>query len=279
MPVIAMTQEMGSLAKDVALKLAEASGLAVMRHEVLENVAGRMHVPGSLISRLREGKAGLVERLSTDQERVAVYSEQELYTLAARGNIVLRGWGATAVLRKVPHVVTVRITRSFDKRVAWLMDHLGTEDRDFAESEVRRSDNAHASRMHSLYDVTWGDPTLYDMVLNTDRVSVDSAVAMIQQLAARPEFQETPDSRALLSSLALNAQVRAALKDDAATSDLRINIESTGAMVALSGIVLNERERAAAERVTAAVPGVTGVDNKLRVMTTKRRFASTDAKL
>jgi hypothetical protein len=62
MPVIAMTQEMGSLAKDVALQLAETAGLAVMRHEVLENVAGRMHVPGSLISRLREGKAGLVER-------------------------------------------------------------------------------------------------------------------------------------------------------------------------------------------------------------------------
>ena len=82
MPVVAMTQEMGSLSKDVALKLAEASGLAVMRHEVLESVAGKMHVPGSLISRLREGKAGLVERLSTDQERVAVYTAQEVYTLA-----------------------------------------------------------------------------------------------------------------------------------------------------------------------------------------------------
>ena len=34
MPVIAMTQEMGSLAKDVSLQLAEAMGLAVMRHEV-----------------------------------------------------------------------------------------------------------------------------------------------------------------------------------------------------------------------------------------------------
>src|SRR6478736_9114155 len=105
MPVIAMTQEMGSLAKDVALQLAQAANLAVMRHEVLENVAGRMHVPGSLISRLREGKAGLVERLSTDQERVAVYTAQEVYALASRGNIVLRGWGTTQLLRKVPHVL------------------------------------------------------------------------------------------------------------------------------------------------------------------------------
>ena len=44
MPVIAMTQEMGSLAKDVSLHLAETAQLNVMRHEVLEHVAGRMHV-------------------------------------------------------------------------------------------------------------------------------------------------------------------------------------------------------------------------------------------
>ena len=72
MPVVAITHEMGSLAKEVALQLAQSSSLAVMRHEVLEHVAGKMHVPSSLISRLREGKAGLVERLTTDHERVAV---------------------------------------------------------------------------------------------------------------------------------------------------------------------------------------------------------------
>ena len=279
MPVIAMTQEMGSLAEDVALKLAEASGLAVMRHEVLENVAGKMHVQGSLISRLREGKAGLVERLSTDQERVAIYTEQELYSQASRGNVVLRGWGATALLRAVPHVVTVRVTRPFEQRVDWLMDNLGTDDRSFAEAEVRRSDHAHATRMNSLYDVTWGDPLLYDIVLNTDRLSIDSCVAVIQQLAARPEFQETEASRSMLANLALTSQVRAALKDQERTRDLRINIESNDGTVVLSGIVLNDQERSAAEQAAASATGVSRVDNQLRVMASNRRFASTDAKL
>ena len=40
MPVIAMTQEMGSLAKDVALQLAPSRWAShVMRHEVVEHVA------------------------------------------------------------------------------------------------------------------------------------------------------------------------------------------------------------------------------------------------
>jgi cytidylate kinase len=274
MPVIAMTQEMGSLAKDVALKLAEVSGLSVMRHEVLEHVAGRMHVPGSLISRLREGKAGLVERFTTDQNRVAVYTAEEVFALADKGDVVLRGWGATCLLGPVPHVVRVRVTRSFRKRVEWLMGSLETDDEAFAEAEVRRSDDAHASRMHDLFGVTWGDPVLYDLVLNTDRLSVESCVAQIRQLATRPEFQETPQSRTTLANLALAAKIRAALKDHEATRDVNITIASDQGKVALSGIVLNAQESAEAARVAASVPGVSGVENKLRLMAKSRRFTS-----
>src|SRR6187399_2948084 len=163
MPVIALTQEMGSLAKDVALRLADVSGLAAMRNEVVDNVAGRMQVPASLIRRLREGKAGLVERLSTDKEQVALFTAEEVFAQAVRGNVILRGWGATCLLRPVQHVLRVRVTRPFDQRVGWLMEHVGTDDREAAEGEVRRSDNAHASRMNAQFGVTWGDPLLYDL--------------------------------------------------------------------------------------------------------------------
>lgn len=274
MPIIAMTQEMGSLAKDVALELAQTAGLSIMRHEVLDHVAARMHVPGSLISRLREGKAGLVERLTTDQTSVAVYTAQEVFELAHQGNVVLRGWGATCLLNPVKHVVKVRVTRPFKQRVEWLMDKLETDDLAFAEDEVRRSDHAHASRMHEQFGVTWGDPLLFDMVLNTDRVSIASCVALIQQLASRPEFQETTESRAMLSSLALNARIRAALKDHESTRDVNIQIESHSAKVVLKGIVLNVQEKADAEKIASTVPDVQSVDNQLRIMTNSRRFTS-----
>lgn len=274
MPVIAMTQEMGSLAKDVAVQLAETAGLSVMRHEVLDHVAGRMHVAGSLISRLREGKAGLVERLTTDEQRLAIYTAQEVFAIASKGDVVLRGWGATCLLRPVRHVVRVRVTRSLSKRVEWLMGHLETDDAAFAEAEVRRSDDAHALRMHEQFGVTWGDPVLYDLTLNTDRLSVESCVAQILQLTGRPEFQETGASRAMLKDLALNARIRAAFKDYASTRGINIQIESQGGKVVLSGIVLNTHESTEAARIAATLPGVDAVDNQLRLMTTSRRFTS-----
>jgi hypothetical protein len=272
MPIIAMTQEMGSLAKDVAIELAASMNLSVMRHEVVDHLAGKLHVSTSVISRLREGKATLIERVKNDKDRFALYSAEEVFTQADQGNVVIRGWGATCLLRPVPHVVCVRITRSMNKRVEWLMNHLETDDREFARSEIRRSDDAHASRMQQQFGVTWGDPVLYDVVLNTDRLSVHSCVEQIRALTLRPEFQETEESRKLLNNMTLAARVRAKLKDTEATAEINITVEAENGHIKLRGIVINEREKIEVEKVATEVKGVTSVHNELRLMTSTRVF-------
>ena len=126
--------------------------------------------------------------------------------------------------------------------------------------------------MHAQFGVTWGDPLLYDLVLNTDRVSVESCAEQIAALARRPEFAETEASRAMLQNLALEARVRAALRADEATKAVDVTVASNAGRVVLSGMVLDADELPAAERVAAAVPGVASVDNQLRVMARSRLF-------
>ena len=277
MPVVALTQGMGSLAQDIAEQLADELQLATLQHEVAEHVANKMHVSKSLINRLRAGKAGTIERLRADREAIAVYTAQDVLEAAARGNVVVRGWGATLLLRPVPHVPCIRIMRPFAKRVQWLMAELDTDDIELAEAEIRRSDHANATRMHDQFGVDWGDPVLFDMVLNADRLSVDTCVQQIKALLARPEFAETEASRTLLQGMAQSARVRAALREHDETAGVNISIESVAGQVKLTGIVLNAAERAAAEQVAAAVPGVTAVDNQLRLMSTSRLFPSARA--
>jgi len=274
MPVIALTQEMGSLAKDVAQQLADELHLSTLRHEVAEHVAQKMHVPRSLINRLREGNAGTIERLRADRSSLAVYSAEEVLETAARGDVVLRGWGATCLLHAVPHVVCVRVTRPMKQRVEWLMKNLDTDDAESAEAEIRRSDQAHAAHMQDQFGVTWGDPLLYDLVLNTERLSVDSCVQQIKALVARPEFAETPASIALLQNMAVQARVRAALRADETTRGVDVTVESDAGKLVLRGIVADAREKDASGAVAAAVAGVVSVDNQLRTMAGSRLFAS-----
>lgn len=271
MPVIALTQGMGSLAQDIAEQLANELGIATLQHEVAEQVAESMHVSKSLINRLRSGKAGTIERLRADREAMAVYTAREVLDAAARGNVVIRGWGATRLLHPVSHVPCIRVMRPFAKRVQWLMQQLDTDDVQAAEDEIRRSDQSNAARMNAQFGVTWNDPVLFDMVLNTDRLSVDTCVQQIRGLLARPEFEETEESRAKLQGLALSAHVRAALRASSETAGVDITIESAGGRVTLSGIVVDSNERERTERLVAALPGVTGVDNRLRAMNQRAR--------
>jgi cytidylate kinase len=257
--------------------LAQELELSTLQHEVVDHVANKMHVSRSLINRLRAGKAGAIERFRADREGMAIYTAEEVLETAARGNVVLRGWGATCLLRPVPHVPCVRIMRPLAKRVEWLMAEIDTDDVELAEAEILRSDRANAARMHEQFGVNWGDPVLFDLVLNTDRLTVDTCVQQIRALLLRPEFAETDASRALLNGMALQAHVRAAMRAHDTTHNVDVVIEGTDDRIVLRGIVVSDEERAAAEQVATAVPGVAAVDNQLRVMATSRLFPSARA--
>ena len=113
---------------------------------------------------------------------------------------------------------------------------------------------------------------LYDLVLNTERVSIDSCVEQILHLSRRPEFQETAESRAILDGLALSARVRAALKANDSTGNVDVQIDSRDGRVVLNGIVVNEHEKLETERVATTVAGVGKVDSRLHLMSITRKF-------
>jgi len=266
MTVIAMTQEMATLGTDVAHGLAEALGLKIVQHEVGATVAERMQVKHSLIRRVREGQAGWLEKRGVDQEVFAVYAAEEVLNLAAHGNIVIRGWGATCILKGVSHIPCIRVCAPLEHRVRWLMERLDTDDADLAREEIERSDAAHIARIQQNFGVTLGDPLLYDLVLNTGRVSVESCIEQVIALSRRPEFQPTTASAAQLANLALQARIRSALKANEDTAEVSVTAEVDGGAVTLRGIVMKPEELAHTLAVVAGLPGVHSVDNQLRVM-------------
>ena len=266
MPVIAMTQEMASLGKDVALGVAEKLGLQLVRHEVGDMVAGRMQVKKSLIRRIREGKASKIEKWAADEKTISIFTAEEVFDLAVKGNVLIRGWGGTLLLRSVPHIARIRVGAPLEVRVKRLMERLETDDEDLARQEIEADDETRARRMGEAHGVSWGDATLYDLTLNTERVSIASCVEQVIALVKRPEFQETAGSRRKLADLAIEAKARAALKADERTAGIDISLDVAGGTVTLRGIVVDEREKTLVDEVVRAVPGVTALHDELRSM-------------
>lgn len=209
MPIIAMTREMGSGGEDIARGLADACDVNLLHRELIEHhVADRLHVRESTVHRYLEGGANLLERWRMDKIGLARCTAEEVFALAERGNILIRGWGAAQLLREVSHVLCVRVCSPMDLRIRKLMERTGLEDESRVLKELRANDAAHARVVRGLFDLDWENPLSYDLVINTERTATDEAVALIRQLAGQPSFCETEQSRSKLADLRAKARIR-----------------------------------------------------------------------
>jgi len=264
MPLVAMTREMGSLGMDVARILESELKVPLVYHEMINNLADKMRLRKSHVIRLLGGKANLLERLTADKTSLSIFTADEMLQVASKG-AVMRGWGAAHLLRPVSHAIRVRVCAPFDVRVKRMMARLDTDDRDVVASEIHDSDEAQAAIVKRHFSVDCKDPEGYDLSLNTERMSVEQCAEEIMQLAKQREFHETEESRKALANLALQANVRAALRADPQTRGLSFAVDCDAAKVRMRGIVATREESASAARVVMAVPGVVAVKNELRV--------------
>ena len=259
MPIIAITREMGSLGKDVARALGAELKVQVVYHEVIEHLADRMRVRKSHVIRLLDGSAGLLERLTADKTSLSIFTTDEIFGIAAKeGGAVIRGWGATHLLREVPHAVCVRVCAPFETRKRRMMERLGSDDAEHVAGEIRTNDEAHGAIMRRHFDLQWTDAEHYDLVLNTKRVTVEECVNEVLTLVRSPQFVETERARAKLRDLALASSVRAALRRAPETRAAQVAVSAEAGRVTLSGADTTDEMLAFVE-VAAAVPGVEDV--------------------
>ena len=105
---------------------------------------------------------------------------------------------------------------------------------------------------------------MYDVVFNTERVSVGECVEGVLKLVRNPAFEETPASLRRLADLKLAARIKSALREHAPTRAVQIWVEANDGAITLGGIVDNASQRAEVARTAQGVEGVRAVENKLR---------------
>jgi len=266
MAVIAMTREMGTQGKDVCARLAERLGLTVVHHELVEHdIAERAGAPESEVHHLLEGEASLRERWRLDRKRLSFYTSAEILELAANGNVLIRGWGATYLLRSVSHVVCARICAPLEFRINVLMQRQGITNPAIARAEIKRSDARHSGTMQRLFGADWQDPTHYTIVLNTSRVPIEDCVEHIVQLVESQTFAETAQSRTALMDKVIESRIRGVLSKAFGISIVSpaIDVSVSAGFATLSGAVSDTKHIVEAIRLAQTVNGVKGVESKI----------------
>jgi len=269
MPLIAMNREMGSLGKDVAMGLEQVLGMKVRYHEMIDHLANRARIRKSHVISFLEGKQGLLERLTTDQLTLRILTADEILSIAESGEpVILRGWGASSLLKEVPHAVRVCVSASRRTRVKRMMERLGTDDKVKVERLVDQNDEAERAVMRRHFHIDTRDINEYDVGYNTDRIPVERCVDEIAEIVKSAQFAETDESRARLRDLALEQHVRAALRTHGATQHCVVRVKSNGGRIDLRGTVNYIEQSEACTDITARIKGVRVIENHLHIAET-----------
>lgn len=264
MPILAMTREIGSLGTYVGQEAARRLGFDFVRQEIIAEAA-RLHEadPGTLVATV-EAKPRAFETRQAAARRNFAYVAAEVLNVALKDSVVILGRWSTLLLRGIGHTLRVRVCAPLDVRAQRLAERMGVSAEEAAQ-RIRRSDEGIRSRIQQFFDVAWDDPRLYDLTLNTERLSVEEAAEVIIRMLGRPAFQSTEASRAALWDAALAARIRAAFKASPDASHLDITIHSRAGGIELTGTVPEAADREAVGRIAAGFAGSGTVENRLVV--------------
>jgi len=110
------------------------------------------------------------------------FIQSAIVEIAYQGRVVIVAHAALALAREAD-ALRVLVVASRETRVnrLWAADKLVSEE-EYAKA-IAESDRERQQYLARFYDVDHESPTLYDLVINTDRLTVDEAVAAVTTVA------------------------------------------------------------------------------------------------
>jgi cytidylate kinase len=205
--VICISRAAGSGGDEVGRLVAERLGYRHIDEEIVANAAARGGISPADVAD-EERRRSLAKRIlgsisdggssamalggtlpiavegGPNSSEIQALIREAIEQTAARGDVVITAHAASHALKPAANILRVLITASPSTRAERISKQADVE---FSKAErtVKGSDAARRDYLKRFYDVSDEVPTHYDLVINTDEISVDEAAALVVQVAGR----------------------------------------------------------------------------------------------
>lgn len=201
MSVITISRESGSEGNEIAQILCQRLGyrqfdkgmMLQLAKELgpdtpkVADTAENLPIKKSLFDRVWESLQSVLESGHESQQTISIETGkpltvkqvQELILAAYNyGNMVIIGRGSQIVLANMPNVLHVRVVAPLEKRIRNWQAREGLAYKDTSK-KVKERDSAHIAFVKNFFDTDIRDPELYDLLVNTNKLSPQDAADLI----------------------------------------------------------------------------------------------------
>jgi cytidylate kinase len=266
MSLITISYNIGTDGLRIAGQVAEGLELELFDDQKLQGMVAELGVPSEDIKELDEKEPGFFDRLLGRKPEIYLsLMDSVVYSVAEKGEGVIVGHGSQTLLQDFGCALHVLIHSSPESRVQQLVDVEGMS-AETAEKLIRKGDSTLQGFFRFAYQREWDDPSIYDLVINTEKMGSDSAVRIIKE-AARSDEMKACSLTAIdsMNRLSLAKKIEAELlKNSLFVHNLNIEVLENG-VVNVTGTALTAERKNRVLRAVKEVPGVEDVSMSLYV--------------
>ena len=184
-PIITISREPGSGGSEIARRLAKALNMDLIGGQIIQHVADSAKMSRKVIESLDEKEVTfrdtlLMSLFGESRPWPADYLKhltRVIGTIGAFGNVIIVGRGANFILPQ-EKTFKVRIIAPLELRIKYFMDDSGYTRAEAEQYVVKRENNGKAF-IRKYYSVDVADPKYYDIIINTEKISIGQATESI----------------------------------------------------------------------------------------------------
>jgi len=239
--------------------LAKHEGFRCVTREDLLAVVNRY---GDLATRIAVQIANATEayeEFSELRRPFLILMRRALLDCACEGPLAYFGYSGHLLLERLPQFVRIRLIAPTELRIARTRELLGYSEVE-AREYIRRVDRERAQWARMTYGVDIRDPSLYDLCLNIERLSIPGACDLLRKTMQQVDFQPTPQSIERAGNYYLATQALALLAIDPRTVRLELGADVSDGILRLVGPYLPDADLSLVRSIAASVPGIVGIE-------------------
>ncbi len=266
MALITISRQLAALGDDSARELAKTLGYRLIDKASLDSALEESGFSKSRYEKFDEKKPGFWASLSRDRDEYIHRLRGAIFREALKGDVVIVGRGAMAILEQVPALISVRLVAPIDIRLERVKSYYHCDDKR-ARQILERSDSDRAGFHRYFFDIDWYDSSLYLLTLNTGFLHPQSVAKQVKTFCeSHINAELEAESREKLSSLVLGQDVVDAILYGAGIPIYFLEANVRNKDVALLGVANSQSQIEAALAVARSVTGIANVINEIQIV-------------
>lgn len=262
MAIITISRGTYSGGKELAERISKDLGYRLLsREDLLHDAAQEFGVSESKLETALMFKPSFLDSLNLRKIHYICYLQAAMAKEAQEDNIVYHGQAGHLLLHGVPHHLRLKVVADMEYRIHAAIERGGFS-REKAIKYIHHMDEERDKWVKTIYGVDRNDPATYDLVINIERISIDAATKIADQLATT-EFKTTPESQKIIDNMVAATEIRAKIATSREIPDDHIDVEFEDGVVTLCGTVRSLADADKLREFVSRLPGVKDINSKM----------------